>query len=310
MQGKTTKVFGKFYTVRYENGSINCVLRGKLKQDKSLQGFSNPVAVGDFVDFEIDEHKTGVINSVHKRKNFFSRKDRANRKKDIFAANLDQIIILQSFKNPSFNLRFVDRISVRCKQENISAVLCVNKLDISSEKDLDYIRKYYKNTFIKIIFISVKENKNIDALREIAQNKRSFLIGNSGVGKSSLLNCIYPESDIKTSYVSDKTGKGRHTTTNVQLIEIDEHTDIIDSPGIREFGLMDIEPNELSDYFYEFSEFSPMCKFSPCTHEHEPHCEVKSQVEKGVIFKDRYTSYLQIYESVESYYKNKYNGTK
>jgi len=306
MDGLLVNCFGRYYTVFHEGKRINCVLRGRIKKDKRLKIYSEPVATGDIVDFEINEDGSGVINDIHPRENVFSRKDRGRQKEDIIASNLDQIVIVQSFYNPRLNLRFVDRLLVRGKKEGIPVLLCVNKLDLAEKEDLDYVDSYYRNADIRIHMTSAETGEGVEEFKELTIGQLSVFTGSSGVGKTSLLNRLYPGLNLRTSEVSESSGKGRHTTTNVSMMILDDGTRIIDTPGVREFGLMDIEPHFLGTYFADFQKHSQMCNFRPCTHDHEPGCEVKRQVEEGNISEDRYVSYLNILYSLKEYYDNMY----
>ncbi len=305
--GIITRVFGLYYTVKHNNEYINCVLRGKIRQSKELEIFADPAAVGDNVLFEPNNDGTGVINKILKRKNIFSRKEKGkNKKEDIIACNLDLVVIIQSFKNPKLNLRFTDRLIVRCEKEKIPALVCINKLDLAEKSAVKYIKNYYSGANINLIFTSVVSGKGIKELKEILRNKISLFIGSSGVGKTSILNHIAPGLNRMTSEVSESTNKGRHTTSNVEMIYLPADIILIDSPGLREFGLMDIEPHMLGFYFNEFNPYLARCGFNPCTHDHEPGCEVKIQVEKGSISGDRYISYINILNSLREYYNRKY----
>lgn len=306
--GKVIKVMGLYYTVRSGDEIYNCTLRGRIRQDEENKNITNPAAVGDIVEYTLQDDGTGVIESIHERKNIFSRKEKGrNRKEDIIAANCDLIVVMQSFRQPALKLRFVDRVSVRGKMQGIPVITCINKLDLASGHERDSIHEYYKNSGNDIIFTSVMQNKGLDELYNYLEGKTSILVGFSGVGKSSILNNIFPGLDLRVKEVSNRTGKGRHTTTNVEMITADKKTAIIDTPGMREFGLMDMEPNELGDYFYEYSGYSGECSFSPCTHDHEPGCRVKQMVEEGLISGDRHTSYLNILHSLQEYYENMYS---
>ena len=306
--GVVTKIYGLYYTVKTEDDYINCVLRGKIRTDRLLNNYSNPAAVGDLASYTVNEDGSGVIDKILSRKNLFSRKEKGkNRKEDIIAANLDLITIIQAFKKPRLNLRFVDRLIVRSEKEKIQVLLCINKLDIADKDILEYINNYYKNTKITIILVSALTGEGIKELKNNLAGKISLFIGNSGVGKTSILNSIDPDLNLRTSEVSLKTNKGKHTTANVEMIHFADDITIIDTPGMREFGLMDIEPHMLGQYFHEFSKYINKCSFKPCTHNHEPDCEIKNQVEKQKIFKDRYVSYLNILSSLNEYYKRLYN---
>ncbi len=305
--GVVIKVMGLYYTVLYNNEEINCNLRGKIRKQSDTSRISNPVAVGDRVLFEMNRDGSGVINEILPRRNIFSRKERGkNRKEDIIAANLDLIIVIQSFKKPRLNLRFVDRILVRGEMEGIDVVLCANKLDLADNYQKEYIRDYYRDSDVGIYMTSALTGAGLKSFKKEILKKVSLLIGYSGVGKTTILNRLFPELNLRVSHVSNKTGKGRHVTTNVQMIVMDDDMALIDTPGLREFGLMDIEPHMLGNYFPEFQKYSDDCDFPSCTHDHEPNCAVKKNVELGNIFEDRYISYLNILYSLKEYYENMY----
>lgn len=306
MTGTVVKVFGRYYTIERDGQKINCVLRGKIRRDKRLERFSEAAAVGDTVDFMLDGDGGGSIESVQPRRNVFTRKYKESDREDLLAANLDQIVVIQSFNTPRLNLRFVDRLLVRGQKENIPALLCVNKLDLAEKSEIKELAAYYRGYDLEILQISAKTGKGLGDLADALKGRLSILIGNSGVGKSSILNGLYPGLDLRTSEVSESTGKGRHATTNTEMICLELGTRIIDTPGLREFGLLDIEPRELGSYFMEFSEYASECGFSPCTHEHEPGCAVLRLVEEGVIPEERYISYLNILSTLKDYYSNRY----
>ena len=302
------KVYGLIYTVQYNDKLVNCVLRGKIRLDKDLFRYSNPVAVGDIVNFDFCDDGTGVINEIEERRNIFSRKEKGkNKKEDIIAANLDYIVVIQSFANPEFNLRFVDRLLVRGEKEGIPVALCANKIDLATKESIRFLSDYYKNANIDLCMVSALTGKGMKQLKKMIKNNITLFVGRSGVGKTSILNYLYPGLDLRTSEVSAKKGKGRHTTSNVEMIIRPDGTGIIDTPGVREFGLMDIEPDTLGQYFNEFAKYIDKCEFNPCTHDHEPNCEVKRQVEKGNIFEERYISYINILYSLKEYYDRMYN---
>ncbi len=305
--GIVVKVMGLYYTVGADGKSCNCTLRGRIRQSEENKIITNPVAVGDYVNFSIQDDGSGVIESIHERANIFSRKEKGKHsKEDIIAANCDLIVVMQSFRQPRLNLRFVDRISVRGKMQGIPVLVCINKVDLSKEGEKKGVLEYYRNAGNDIVFVSAITSDGLDDLYEHLQGNVSILVGFSGVGKSSILNGIFPELDLRVKEVSNRTGKGRHTTTNVEMITVDENTSIIDTPGMREFGLMDMEPHIVGNYFYEFAEYAHKCGFMPCTHDHEPDCEIKRLVEQGAISTERYVSYLNILHSLQEYYDNMY----
>lgn len=306
MTGTVVKVFGRYYTIEVEGERFNAVLRGRLKLDEELRRFASPLAVGDLVDYTRGPDGGISIDRIHPRTNFFSRKDRGTTRIDLIAANLDQILVIQSFAEPVLNLRFVDRLLVRGIREGIPVCLCVNKADLAIKEDIRFIKDYYRLSGLDIIIASAETGKGIEQLRKRVAGNRTILAGYSGVGKTSLLNCLYPGLKLKTGEVSDSTGKGRHTTTNVEMVRLKDGTELIDTPGMREFGLMDIRPEELAGLFPDFTPFAGSCQFRPCTHDHEPRCEVKRRVEAGEISEERYISYLNILYSLREYYQNLY----
>jgi ribosome biogenesis GTPase len=306
MIGLVVKTYGRFYTIKHEERKINCVLRGKIKQDDNLNIYSEPIVAGDLVEFSFNQDETGVIEKILERKNIFTRKDKNHAKEDPIAANIDQVLIIQSFKTPKLNLRFVDRLLVRAEKEEIPAIICLNKVDLAKSKDLEYVKQYYQGSGYQILLVSAKSGQGLADLKKILEEKISLLVGHSGVGKTSLLNHFCPDLNLPVSEVSSGSNKGKHTTTNAELINLEGDTHIIDTPGLREFGLMDIEPQDLKNYFNEFREYNDQCNFQSCTHDHEPKCAVKSQVEQKNIFEDRYISYLNILHSLQDYYNNLY----
>ena len=305
VQGVIIRVFGRFYTVRYEDKEYNSVLRGKLRLSGKWSGYSNPAAVGDNVNFIPCIDGSGTIVDIIDRTNAFTRKDKKDRGKerrqDIIAANINLILVVQSFYDPHLNPRFVDRIAVRGAVEGIPTVLCINKLDLATEEYPAYVHEYYEGSGMEIVFTSAKTGDGIEALKTRLAGNRALIIGYSGVGKSTLMNTIYPGIVLATSPVSESSGKGCHTTTNVRMMQYSDGTELIDTPGVREFGLMDIEPHMLGKYFHEFGEIGTKCRFNPCSHDHEPGCEVKRLVEEGIIAEGRYISYINILESIKEY---------
>ncbi len=306
-KGVIVKVFGLYSTVLYEGERINCVLRGKMRMNKNTERYSNPLAVGDRVLFSLQNDGCGVISKVMERENIFSRKEKGkNKKEDVIAANLDQIIVIMSFKKPKLNLRFMDRIYVRGASGGIPVHLCINKVDLAQKDMITDVKEYYKDTDVELSIVSAHTGYGMDDFRALIHGHVSLLVGNSGVGKTSLLKYLYPDLDLRIRDVSESTGKGRHTTTNVEMVYYADGTSIIDTPGLREFGLMDIDPNLMGNLYYEYGRLGEKCSFSPCTHDHEPGCEIKKRVEKGRMNSDRYISYLNILYSLKESHNRKY----
>ncbi len=306
MNGKIIKIYGRHYNVLAGGRVFDCSLRGAIRRDERMKRFSDPAAVGDEVEFEILDDGSGLITSICDRRNMFSRKDSSSRKEDVIAANIDRIVVIQCYGEPRLNPRFVDRILVRGMKESVETLLFINKSDLADDFTRGYIQRYYALSGLRIIEVSALDGSGIDDVRELLGKGISVFTGYSGVGKSSILNSVYPGLELRTTDVSESTGKGRHTTTNVQLVMRDEGCGVIDTPGMREFGLMDIEPEDLQDFFPEFAKLRGRCRFSGCTHDHEPQCEVKDHVERGDIDEDRYISYLNILNSLKEYRARRY----
>lgn len=299
--GTIIKVFGLYYTVEMSDGEVvDCFLKGKNRIKKKFRQYTSPCAVGDVVSVQKNEDGSGSIIDVFDRKNCFSRKSKGrNSREDVIAANIDSILIIQSYMDPIANPRFVDRLAVRAYKEGITPILCMNKVDLASDEMIDFLKEYYENSGLPFVHTSTKTREGLDELKELIEGKRTLLAGYSGVGKSSLINALY-DFRLPTSETSEKTGKGRHTTTNVFMHKVDPVTELLDSPGVREFGLMDIEPGELSDYFYEYRHYRSRCAFADCSHEHEPGCYIKKLVEDGELCEERYVSYLQMLEQLHA----------
>ncbi|MCX7678724.1 MAG: ribosome small subunit-dependent GTPase A [Spirochaetes bacterium] len=307
MTGIVLKGYGLYYDVVVNGNRLRCTLKGKLRTRRDLQKFSNPVAVGDVVKVEIGPNGNGVIVDLEKRKNTFSRKEKGkNSREDIIAANIDLVIIIQSFYKPRLNLRFVDRLMVRAKMDAIPVLLCFNKIDLANKADERYVRDYYAHSQADIVCTSAVTGQGLDVFKAFVCNKIALLVGYSGSGKTSILNALFPEIKLRVSEISEKTGKGKHTTTNVEMIEPQVGYRLIDTPGVREFGILDLHPNELEAFFPDFSDARKKCTFKPCTHEHEPNCHVQKMVEKGAIHPDRYLSYLYLLSSLKEYYSRMY----
>lgn len=278
------------------------VLRGKIR----LKGSSstNPVAVGDHVSFEYDEtptaEKPAVITEVHDRKNYVIRKStNLSRQSHIIAANVDEAFIIVSLYFPEVKLPFLDRILVTCEVYNVPATIVMNKVDMYNDFAQDYMkefRKIYEGAGYRVIETSTVTGEGIEELREACKGKVCLLSGESGVGKSSIIKALDPALDPKVGMISEVHLQGKHTTSLYEMYHTDFGGYIIDTPGLRGFGLVDLEKEEIALYFPEMLKVARDCRFTPCTHTHEPGCAVKDAVDEGIISAERYNSYLGMLE--------------
>lgn len=301
MKGLVLKSTGSWYDVLGEDEyTYTCRTRGKLR----LQGFktTNPIAVGDRVSFYLDEEVQGqgVIDEILPRENYIIRKSiKLKSQGHIIASNIDQAILIVTLAYPRTSLGFIDRFLVTAESFRIPQVLVFNKKDLLDEEGfqlLDQIQAIYENIGIPCLTVSALEETGIEDVRQLLSGKKSLISGHSGVGKSTLINKIAPEINQKTGEVSGYAEKGIHTTTFAEMFRIGEDTFIIDTPGIKELGIIDIEKEELSDYFPEMRALQSECKFHNCTHIHEPKCAVQDAVDNGEIAESRYMSYVSILE--------------
>lgn len=281
-----------------EGHKLDCRIKGKFR----IKGITttNPLAVGDVVDFEMEpEQQTGVITKLHERKNYIIRKSiNLSRQAQIIAANLDQAFLVVTLASPRTSLGFIDRFLVTAEAYHIPARLIFNKLDLFSDEGLEILADYraiYENLGYPCYQISATKNINVNQVIEVLQDKTSLFSGHSGVGKSSLINNILPELSLRTTEVSEWHDKGMHTTTFAEMYELPFGGFIIDTPGIREFGIVDIEQQELGRLFPEIRTHMENCRFKNCRHINEPGCAVLAAVETGEIEPSRYDSYLSMY---------------
>jgi len=300
LTGRIVEVVGKNYLVKsgdVEAQITECTPAGTIA---SPHGQASLIAVGDYVKFDINsKNSIGKITSVIERKTWLSRKPLIGIREDIIAANSEYLLVIMSAENPRYNKRLIDRLLIAGKIGNMKPALLINKIDLS---DIDLLRedmKVYSKLDLKIFYTCAKNGQGFEELIEFIQDKGLLLIGPSGVGKSTIINKLAGETIQTTREVSNKTSKGKHTTSSAKIIYLKDDITIIDSPGIREFGIVNITKEELSLYFDEFYEFYENCRFMPCTHTHEPGCEIKSAVESGRIDFERYESYLNIFSTLE-----------
>lgn len=315
MTGLVYKSTGSWYTVKTNTGeSYECRIKGKFR----IQGIksTNPVSVGDFVDFELDtksDRVTGLIHNIHDRKNYIVRKSvNLSKQTHIIAANIDQVFLMITLNNPPTFTSFIDRFLVTAEAYEVTPILLFNKIDTYNEDELLEI-KFLAATYRKIgytcIGISAMTGKNVEKVKELMIGKVSMFAGHSGVGKSTLVNTLDAKLDIKTAAISDQHKQGQHTTTFAEMFDLDFGAKIIDTPGIKGFGVVDMEKSEVGDYFPEFFALKQDCKFNNCLHIEEPKCAVKQALENDAVAWSRYRSYLNILEGEEeSYRTDNYNN--
>lgn len=293
LQGLVIRTQSGFITVQTESGEYVCRLRGRLKQEDAEGDIA---AVGDRVVIVPNEDGSGVIETVHERKSAISRL-RTGIKKDfrqILLANPDQMVIVFACANPDPHLRMVDRFLVIAEKQGVDALIVANKIDLVTLVEAQTVFGLYESLGYSVIYTSAHTGQGLEALRTALKDKISILTGPSGVGKSSLLNAVQPELGLHVRAVSEATTKGRHTTQVRALFPLDEGGYVADTPGIRSLALWDTEPEELDAYFVEMRDLVSGCKFSDCTHTHEPGCAVREAVDSGKVAKERYYSYLRL----------------
>ncbi|MGI0106813.1 ribosome small subunit-dependent GTPase A [Salinimicrobium sp. WS361] len=301
MKGTVYKSTGSWYQVKADDGRFfQCRIKGKFRI-KGIKS-TNPVAVGDRVEFKLEEkseeEQNGVITGIEERENYIIRKSvNLSKQTHIIASNIDQAFLLVTLNNPPTFTTFIDRFLVTAEAYHIKAILLFNKIDTYKPEELDevkYLAAMYRQIGYECIGISAKTGKNVEQVKELMKGKTSMISGHSGTGKSTLINVIEPKLDLKTTQISEQHRQGQHTTTFAEMFDLDFGARIIDTPGIKGFGVVDIEKEELGDYFPEFLALKPECKFYNCLHLEEPKCAVKDALEAGEIPWSRYKSYLQI----------------
>lgn len=304
MKGIVIKSTGSWYHLLTEDGTtFQARIRGKFRIANIKH--TNPIAVGDEVDFEIDKDDIAVITNIHERKNYIIRKSvNLSKKTHIIASNIDVAFLVVTLSNPKTSFGFIDRFLITSEAYHIPVVILFNKMDAYTEeqlKDLELYKSIYNSIGYESIDISAETGLNLDLVRDRMKGNVSLVAGHSGVGKSTLLNTLNPNLNLKTHVVSDFNSKGQHTTTFAQMYEWPFGGFIIDTPGIKEFGLVHIDKSELQGYFPEILELKSDCKFDNCIHLNEPKCAVRNAVENGEIAISRYENYLTFLE--EDIYK-------
>lgn len=305
-KGIVVKSTGSWYIVDTENEKVSCRLKGKFRM-KGIKS-TNPVAVGDVVFFEYEKGKeTGVITKIEERKNYIIRKSvNLSKQTHIIATNIDIAFLLITVEYPKTYTGFIDRFLATAEAYNIHCVLLFNKIDLydkNLQKEKEKLQEIYKNIGYTCLDISALEKTNIDELKNLMKDKTCLLSGHSGAGKSTLINAIEPSLSLKTNELSEQHKQGQHTTTFAEMHSLSFGGYIIDTPGIKGFGVVDFEPEEVTDYFPEFFKLKSECKFNNCLHINEPNCAVKEALETGEISESRYISYLQIIEGDEDTYR-------
>ena len=309
MKGTVYKSTGSWYTVKSEEGTFyQCRIKGKFR----IQGIksTNPVAVGDKVEFEIetqDQEVVGLITEILDRHNYIIRKSvKLSKQTHIIASNIDQVFLLVTLKNPKTYTVFIDRFLATAEAYSIPAILLFNKIDECNEVELAEVVKLaevYKAINYTCLLISAITGEGVEEVKELMEGKTNMFAGNSGVGKTTLINRIAPELDLRTTETSEMHMQGQHTTTFAEMYDLDFDARIIDTPGIRGFGIVDMEADEIGDYFPELFALKGECKFNDCLHLEEPKCAVKEALEEGKIAMSRYHSYVQMTTGKDDTYR-------
>lgn len=311
MKGIVSRIESKDYYVLNEDKEIRCFLRGKLKLEaewkKEKLLYTDLIVVGDYVEFELNEDGTGVIEKIPERRNYLSRKapyikgvsEKGKRFEQIIAANIDYTFCVVSIDKPKFNNRVLDRMLVTAESCETTPIIVINKYDLLKKKKRDYWYELYTTLGYKVIRTSVVTGQGIDEIKNTIQGKTSVFIGHSGVGKSSILNQLDPRINQKVGEISEAWNKGRHTTVTAQLFKLNENTFVIDTPGVREIEPYGLTREDITHYFREIAIVARNCKFNTCTHTHEPDCAVKEAVEDEIIPYERYESYLRLVETLD-----------
>lgn len=304
LQGTVIKTTGSWHTVVTDNGKlVDCTVRGKFRI-KGIRN-TNPIAVGDRVKLEKNQNEeTGVIFELETRKNYIIRKStKLSKEAHIIASNIDTVFLIASLAEPETPLMFIDRILVSAEAYQIPATILINKIDLLDNDRIELAEAYkymYESIGYPVLLISAEEETNLDELKNLMKEKISVFVGQSGVGKSTLINKLQPGLELKVGDISETHMQGKHTTTFAEMHYLDFGANIIDTPGIRSFGLVEVDKNEeLSHFFPEIFKVSKNCRFHNCTHTHEPGCAVKEAVENNDIPFTRYENYLTIMEGDE-----------
>lgn len=297
MKGLVIKNTGSWYQVRTDQEeTFECKIKGNLRL-KDIKS-TNPIAVGDFVEFSAIEEKVGLISAIYDRKNYIIRRSsNLSKQSHILAANLDLVVLVITIRYPETSTVFIDRFIASAEAYNVPACILINKMDLYTDDETEYakaLKTLYESIDYPVFMLSAIKPDTFETFKHFLTGKTILISGNSGVGKSTLINAILPESLAKTGEISSYHNKGTHTTTFSQLYQLENGAQLIDTPGIKGFGTVDMEVDEISHYFKEIFKTSKKCRFTNCTHVHEPGCAVLTAVENHQISLSRYQSYLSI----------------
>lgn len=303
-EGIVVRATGSWYEVLCGQRRLQCRIRGKLR----LKGIrsTSPVVVGDAVRCEMDVDGSYVISAIEQRRNYIIRRaSNLSKESHIIAANIDQAMLVVTLFSPETAVEFIDRFLITCEAYKIPVTILLAKIDLARQRPelIEEFRSTYERAGYPIVEISATEGEGVEHVKELLKGKTTLLSGNSGVGKSTLVQAVEPGLDIRTGEISQSHNKGKHTTTFSTMYPLSEGGFIIDTPGIKGFGLIDIQEAELAHYFPEMMRYLPECRFYNCLHTHEPHCAVVEAVKRGEVAYSRYESYLKIMDDDEKYRK-------
>ncbi len=306
MRARIYKSTGSWYVAKAADGKLyNARIKGIFKIDEITS--TNPIAVGDEVEMVIEDvqEESAMIDRIYDRKNYVARVSPHNKRQHhIIASNLDQSILFATLKEPKTSQGFMDRFLISCESYHIPAIIVFNKADLYKKKEMEkfeLLKGIYEDIGYKVVLASVQTGQGVNEVKSLLKDKTTLLSGHSGVGKSTFINAVFPQFNLRTQEVSGWSGKGLHTTTFAEMFDLDGGGQIIDTPGVREFGLVDIPKQELSHFFPEMRVLINDCQFNNCMHINEPGCAVKAAVNAGTVSVDRYASYLTILDTIEEY---------
>ncbi len=304
------RAHGRFFWVQTSLGQLQCAVRESIRAKSNSK--ISPIVVGDEVDVELvtdiasqddltKRKPHGVISYLQPRHSKFSRPKRGlEDMEQIVAANIDQMLIISSVTRPQFKMGLLDRFLIAAHQGSLQPFIILNKIDLDHDLDLDRLKRIYNSIDILLLTTSVRDNTGLDGVKEILKEKHSVVLGQSGVGKSSLLNAVDPELNIKVGEISEYSQKGTHTTSSVEMYPLSFGGYVVDTPGLKYLGLWDIDAEDIRYLYPEINELSQNCKFRDCMHRTEPGCAVKEALERAEIFPERYESYLKIVEELKN----------